>query len=538
MWTHCQSSCIAHSQDDDERCKDWCDEGECEANPNYILFHCPKCCANALAWNPWARQSIGIEPFLDHNYIKWVAVESCSIPQDLLAAAQMMKTRLVNYIKGGASAVSGLSFDAPNQFLGIYGLVEALIYTLRLYKVVSVEQLSETSQSKYDVLISDIEDNILQAHYRSDLLTRKLPSWIQSLSEFSAQDFVDQNEKNTNDQNTCKISDSQLSISISNLPQRLKTQTRNNFSSGFKMSNLHDKNFIKLANGVFMPAVGLGTWKLNNEDCEQTMKKALDIGYRHFDTAQAYRNEQEVGNVIASYIRSGEVKRDDLFIATKLSDYEETLKGQDYYGSVRNLVKQQLQMLQVDYIDLYMLHSPIQNKQIQSELWRCIEDLLSEGVFKSIGVSNFDERELRNMLEHPSAIRVMPMVIQNKYDVYHAGKQLDNEGDSVVKYAASKGIVLVSYSPFSSYPFTMEPVEDPLIRSIAARLFISPAQVILKWILQQGHAVIPRSTNSENLKLNLDSTNRDVILSESDMELLNTLSYLTSSPISKYVPFD
>ena len=219
--------------------------------------------------------------------------------------------------------------------------------------------------------------------------------------------------------------------------------------------------------------------------------------------------------------------------------YEETLVGTNYYESARTLIKQQLSLLQTDYLDLYMLHSPIQDKHIQSELWRCIEDFYLEGVFKSVGLSNFNHHELQDMLEgpHSASLRVKPMVVQNKYDVYHAGKQLDNQGDRIVEYMKSRGIILVSYSPFSSYPFTMEPVHDPIVRFLASKLQLTPAQVLIKWIVQQGHAVIPRSTNPENLKNNLLSTNTQVSLSDSDMELLNTLSYLVSSSISKFVPF-
>lgn len=198
---------------------------------------------------------------------------------------------------------------------------------------------------------------------------------------------------------------------------------------------------------------------------------------------------------------------------------------------MKRLVAEQLKNLQTSYIDLYMLHSPVQDKAVQAEMWRAMEDLYHEGVFRAIGVSNFDGRDLTNLVNTAS---VRPMVVQNKLDPYHVGKQLDNRGDNIVEFARAQGIILVAYSPFSSFPFAMQPTEDPLLRLLAARSNVSPAQIIIKWAIQQGFAVIPRSSNAKNLASNLFASKLPA-LSRLELNLLASLQYLASSPFSRYV---
>jgi 2,5-diketo-D-gluconate reductase A len=190
--------------------------------------------------------------------------------------------------------------------------------------------------------------------------------------------------------------------------------------------------------------------------------------------------------------------------------------------------------LQVDYLDLYMLHSPISNRDLQASTWKALEVLYRSGKIKALGVSNFSGRELRSLVE---TSEVLPMVVQNKFDVYHLGKQLDNQGDDVVAYARSKGIVIVGYSSLSSFPFSMLPAHDPIINYVASKQ-ASPttsSQVILRWILQLGGtAVIPRSTNPDRLKENLDVLNM-APLPDEHMHLINMLQYLIASPVNKAV---
>lgn len=158
-----------------------------------------------------------------------------------------------------------------------------------------------------------------------------------------------------------------------------------------------------------------------------------------------------------------------------------------------------------------------------------MEELYYQGVIKAIGVSNFDIKDIENLMHN---VRVEPMVIQNKLDIYHIGKQLDNKGDNIVNFGQRNTIAVVGYSPFSAYPFVMKPIHDPIVRYLANKYSVSSAQILLRWSMQLGLAVIPRTSNLDNLQDNYDSLSMTP-LSEADMDLLSTLQYLVTTPKTK-----
>ena len=128
MWGKCLASCLKYAKDDDDKCAGWAAEGECTANQNYIHAHCPESCKFAIAWNPWVRQEIKVDSE-ESPYI----VDECSQPIDVFAAADIMRLRLANFIENANPNVIGLNSRAPSEFLGIYGLTEAVLYALNLY---------------------------------------------------------------------------------------------------------------------------------------------------------------------------------------------------------------------------------------------------------------------------------------------------------------------------------------------------------------------------------------------------------------------
>jgi diketogulonate reductase-like aldo/keto reductase len=300
-----------------------------------------------------------------------------------------------------------------------------------------------------------------------------------------------------------------------------------------------------------MTSLGLGTWKLNGEVCEKAVYDAIKIGYRAIDTAQAYGNEAEVGKAVQKAISDGLVTRDELFIATKISFAEDA-----GLLEVRALVHKQLKLLQTDYIDLYYLHSPQKTDDLTRATWSGLEKMYKEGVIRSLGLSNHNSDQLKRHFQLIGDKGVAPMVLQNKFDVYHPGKQLDNKGDFILQTCADLNVQLVGYSPFSSFPFTMLPLEDPLVKEIAARRgngdtsVSTPAAVLTQWSLQQGVALIPRSTSIKNLETNYaaavlvgtgltqegklrGSSKKGELLSADEMALLSSLSNLVSSPLVK-----
>lgn len=281
------------------------------------------------------------------------------------------------------------------------------------------------------------------------------------------------------------------------------------------------------------------------------MRDAITLGYRHFDSAEAYRNEIEVGNAVSAAIQQGLVSRKELFLATKISD-----AAHGGHHGVQALVKEQLKHFQTDYIDLYMLHSPM-NDKVQQETWKGLEELYDQGIIKALGVSNFNGKELKKLI---SSSRIKPMVVQNKLDIYHVGKQLDNMGDDIVAVTREHGIVLVAYSSFSAYPFVLKPADDPIIRYIAGLRnqaaesasksasssttgtttppvtpsAVTPSQVILRYVVQNGFAAIPRSSKATHLQENLRALDMTP-LTQQEMNLIASTQYLTSSPVSKAV---
>ena len=165
-----------------------------------------------------------------------------------------------------------------------------------------------------------------------------------------------------------------------------------------------------------MSSLGLGTWKLNGQTCETAVYDAIKVGYRAIDTAQAYGNEAEVGKAISRAIKDGLVTRKDLFIATKLS-----FENDAGYAQVQALVQKQLQLLQTEYLDLYYLHSAQKNDEITRTTWKGLEVLHQQGTIRSLGLSNHNSEQLRHHFKVIGPEAVAPMVLQNKFDVYHPG---------------------------------------------------------------------------------------------------------------------
>lgn len=533
MWTSCLTSCISFANNiaNDEgyefhsKCKDWAAEGECEANPNFINLHCPVDCGLAVAWDPFTRREL---QFSEIPFEPSLAQDNCGDNvSDVISAAEIIKERLTKYFSGGYNSVTGFSSASPSNYLNKMGLAEAVLYVLRLYEVVlAASDREDYYQSTVEKIQRVME--VVGSGYSSDLLARHMPEWMEYINQSSyeahsvASGFTEDGSLYTSQSCTASYGPP-LEDVLSHF------QTPN-------ASTYNHKDTITLLNGVEMPLLGLGTWQLDGHVCVDAVSSAIELGYRAIDTAEAYRNEKEVGVAVKAQLEKGTVSREQLFIATKLSDTKNA-----GYQKTLSLVKEQLELLQTTYIDLYMLHSPIGNRALQADTWRALEDLYAQGVIKALGVSNFGASELRELVE--SAQKVKPMVVQNKLDVYHVGKQLDSEGDRIMEYAKSQNIVVVSYSPFSAYPFVMLPINDPLVSYIAARHIdpttntpATPAQILLKWAMQKGTAMIPRSSNNDRLAENIKTLSIPPLTS-TEIAMLDTLQYLVSSPVSKAVPF-
>lgn len=257
---------------------------------------------------------------------------------------------------------------------------------------------------------------------------------------------------------------------------------------------------LKLNNGVEMPALGLGVFQTPPEETRTAVQAALSTGYRHIDTAAAYGNEREVGQAIHA---SG-IDRDEVFIETKIwigdYGYDQTLHGFD--KSARKLG--------VDHIDLLILHQALPSDFDKTlEAYRALETLLEQGKVRAIGVSNFMVEHLNRLLEKST---VVPAVNQIEVHPYFQQRQVQALG-------AERGILTQAWSPIGGITFYRDgkhgsTLEDPVIGRISQAHGKSPAQVMLRWHLQQGRSVIPKSTKPHRIAENFDVFDFDLSADE------------------------
>ena len=265
-----------------------------------------------------------------------------------------------------------------------------------------------------------------------------------------------------------------------------------------------------LNNGVNIPALGFGTYK-TQEKTTDSVRKAIENGYRLIDTGAYYNNEVQVGEGI----RQSGIPRSDLFLTTKLWIAD--------YGSAKTLkaFEKSLENFGTDYIDLYLLHYPTpSNFKETVESYKIMERLLAEGRIKAIGVSNFSNRHLENLMKETS---VIPAVNQIEIHPWFIQKEM-------IVFNTQHGIGTQAWSPiggiFINHPKNGNPerylLQDPIIVTLAKKLNKTAAQVVLRWHYQNGVVVIPKSVQANRIKSNMEIF--DFELSEADMSVLNSIT--------------
>ena len=259
-------------------------------------------------------------------------------------------------------------------------------------------------------------------------------------------------------------------------------------------------SFITLNNGNKMPMQGFGTLQIKDaEVCEKCVYEAIKAGVRMFDTAPAYFNEEAVGKGIAKAIAEGLVTREELFIVTKLW-IQDTPKNM-----VRAAVMESMRKLQVQYLDLYLIHQPYGSYM---ESWPVMEQLVREGKLKNIGVCNFSKSKLEELQK---TAEVKPAVNQIEIHPYYLHKDLR-------EYMAEQNIAPMAWGPLSEGQRGIFENQD--FRSIAQKYGKSVAQVILRWHLQRGVPAIPKSIHTEYIRENLDIL--DFEITEEEMNLIES----------------
>lgn len=266
---------------------------------------------------------------------------------------------------------------------------------------------------------------------------------------------------------------------------------------------------ITLYNGVKMPIVGYGVYQVSKEECERCVMDALAVGYRSIDTAQSYFNEEEVGNAIK---KSG-VPREDIFLTTKV--------WVEHYGyeEAKKSVFESMRKLRTDYLDLVLLHQPFSDYY---GAYRALEDLYNEGKLRAIGVSNFYPDRLVDMALFN---RVKPMVNQVETHPFH-------QQTEAKKWMERYGVQIEAWAPFGEGRGGL--FENPVLAEIAEKHKKTTAQVMLRWHIQRGVVVIPKSTHKERMEENLNIF--DFALDQTDMKRISELDQKQSSFFSHCDP--
>ena len=268
------------------------------------------------------------------------------------------------------------------------------------------------------------------------------------------------------------------------------------------------ENF-RLYNGVLIPANGFGVYQVSKDDCKDSVLKALNVGYRHIDTAQAYFNESEVGDAL----KEANIDRKEIFVTTKIwvDNYGE---GKTYDSVINSLKK-----LKLDYIDLILLHQPIENYYAA---YKDLEKLYEEGKVRAIGVSNFYPDRLVDICLFS---RIKPMVNQIEINVF-------NQQIEAKKWADKYGVVLEAWAPFAEGRNNM--FKNETLVKIAEKHKKSVAQVILRWLYQRGIVTLAKSIHDERIKENFDIYSFE--LDDRDLELIYALDEKKSSFFSHQDP--
>ena len=267
--------------------------------------------------------------------------------------------------------------------------------------------------------------------------------------------------------------------------------------------------YVKLNNGVEMPMLGYGVYQVTKEECERCVLDALKAGYRLIDTAQSYFNEEEVG----SAIKKSSVSREEIFLTTKVwiehYSYEEAKKS----------ILESMKKLQVDYIDLVLMHQPFSDYY---GTWRAMEELYQEDKIRAIGISNFYPDR---MVDIASFAKIKPMV--NQIEIHPHNQQTE-----AIKWNKKYGLQVEAWAPFGEGRGKL--FDNETLKSIGNKYGKTPAQVMLRWHLQRGVVVIPKSTHYERMVENFDVF--DFKLTEKDIELIATLDKNKSSFFSHNDP--
>ena len=274
----------------------------------------------------------------------------------------------------------------------------------------------------------------------------------------------------------------------------------------------------ELNNGVKIPKLGLGTWLIDNDKVVDVVKDALEVGYRHIDTAQAYENEEGVGKAI----RESGIPREEIFVTSKIAAEEKT------YDDAYQSIVESLKKLGLDYLDLMIIHSPEPWAEFRGEkryfeenkeVWRALETAYKEGKVKAIGVSNFLKDDLENIL---SSCEIKPMVNQIL-------THISNTKTELIDFCKEQGILVEAYSPIAHGAA----LKNETLINMAEKYHVSVAQLCIRYVLQLGLVALPKASTKEHI---VDNSKMDFKISEDDMNTLKNMDTIESYGSDDFFP--
>lgn len=279
--------------------------------------------------------------------------------------------------------------------------------------------------------------------------------------------------------------------------------------------------FFTLSNGVKIPKLGLGLWRIDNAQVPSVIDEAIKVGYRHFDSAQAYANEAGTGEGVRNAIKGG-LKREDIFVTTKVRAEHKS------YASALKSIDESLEKLGLDFIDLMLIHSPQPWNDFRggdyfegnAQAWRALEDAHKAGKIRAIGVSNFLQKDLENIFKNCT---IKPMANQI---LTHIG----NTPFDLIDYCKAQGLVVEAYSPIAHGAL----LKDERIVQMAQKYGVSAPQLCIRYALEIGTLPLPKSANPAHIASNAQV---DFVISEADLEALKQMSFANYGEHSHFPVF-
>ena len=259
----------------------------------------------------------------------------------------------------------------------------------------------------------------------------------------------------------------------------------------------------RLNSGFDIPSIGLGTWEIPGSKAKEVTLDALECGYRMIDTAMIYQNEDQVGLAIEE---SG-INRQDIYVTTKIWNTD--------HDDVVGAFNKSLDLLKLDYIDLYLIHWPSKENDVRLQTWETMHELMTSGRAKSIGVSNYSINHLEELIGKTGIVPSVNQVPISPFTVDTQFFQISHNRE-LIKYCKDKGIAIEAYSPLTRGL----KLQNPDLVQISNRYNKTPAQILIRWSLQRGFVVIPKSQNKQRISENFNVF--DFQINDKDMQTLNS----------------